>query len=132
MATNTCSPRDIAPNRRLDREAVKDHSPGLQAWGSHTHEKRPEGATDVGIRRQTPQCFMNSWCRKHIRSPLQGDFHLFVDPGLKAWAIVSNRFAVKYDGQLPNFFLRLRTLGELISQQPLARGCREIAASHVP
>jgi hypothetical protein len=24
MVTNTCSPRDIAPNRRLDREAVKD------------------------------------------------------------------------------------------------------------
>jgi len=91
-------------NRRLDREAVKDHSPGLPAWGSHPREKRPEGATDVGIRRQTAQYFMNAWCRKHIRSPLQGDFHLFVDPGLKAWAIVSNRFAVKYNGLLPNFF----------------------------
>ena len=121
MVTNTCSPRDIAPNRRLDREAVKDHSRGLQAWGSRPHEKRPEGATDVGIGRQTAQYFINSWCRKHIRSPLQGDFHLFVDPGLKAWAIVSNRFAVKYNGLLPNFFCGFAPLGNLFRNRLCTR-----------
>ena len=31
---------------RIYREAVKDHSPGLQAWGSHARGKRPEGAAD--------------------------------------------------------------------------------------
>ena len=38
---------------RIYREAVKDHSPGLQAWGCHTRGKRPEGAADMGIHRQT-------------------------------------------------------------------------------
>jgi hypothetical protein len=38
---------------RIYREAVKNHSPGLQAWGGHTRGKRPERATDVGIHRQT-------------------------------------------------------------------------------
>jgi hypothetical protein len=51
----------------------------------------------VGIHPQTAQYFTNCWSRNTFGRPysLQGDFNLLADPGLKAWAMVSDRCAVK-------------------------------------
>ena len=54
---------------RIYREAVKDHSPGLQAWVGHTHGKRPEGAADVGIYHRTAQCFTKCWVETRSVAP---------------------------------------------------------------
>jgi hypothetical protein len=59
---------------------------------------------------QIAQYFTNCWGRNTFGRPysLQGDFHLLADPGLKAWAMVSDRFAVKSDRHLGYHLSRLR------------------------
>jgi len=76
----------------------------------------------MGMYRQTAQYFTNCWGRNTFGRPysLQGDFNLLADPGLKAWAMVSDRFAVKSDRHLGYHLSRLRRLHERpISQRAL-------------
>ena len=73
-----------------NREAVEDHSPGLQPWvaslKSGALKVAPEVIATGGISALSPE---------HIhRSPLSGRFNCLPDPGLKPWANFCHRFAV--------------------------------------
>jgi hypothetical protein len=84
------------------REAVKDHSPGLEAWGlAHLCNAPCSGA------RRTPTFwFIGKILRragKNIQSgALAGRFPWEPNPGLKAWATIGNRFAVLHPSATPS------------------------------
>jgi hypothetical protein len=74
----------------LYREAVVDHSPGLQPWVSWLEngalKVAPDGSATDAI--DTPRAEHTS------RPPLSGRLCEATNPGLKPWAMVYNRFAV--------------------------------------
>ena len=80
---------------RFCREAAIDYSPGLQPWVRQTETRALKVAPDVSV-----TGWVNTPCPEHTRrSPLSGRFIASPHPGLKPWAILYNRVAVKSDGQ---------------------------------
>ena len=101
---------------RIYREAVTDLSPGLQPWVCSASESALKGRpTQIALNRRL--AFMasqrHSWIiRVHSKrgattsvdsAALSGRIRWLPDPGLKPWAKICNRFAVKSDRHLGYF-----------------------------
>ena len=101
---------------RIYREAVTDLSPGLQPWVCSPSESALKGRpTQIALNRRL--AFMasqrHSWIiRVHSKrgattnfdsAAFSGRIRWLPDPGLKPWAKICNRFAVKSDRRLGYF-----------------------------
>ena len=98
---------------------------GLQPWVRQTETRACLSAVVLGKwdegGKVAPDVTVTGWvntpCPEHARrSPLSGGFIASPHPGLKPWAILFNRFAVKSDGQPGSkVFLRLGCFCWIIS-----------------
>jgi hypothetical protein len=79
------------------REAATDHSPGLQPWVRLSVNSPRRWRPKVGSN-LTGQIFAHWTVRRYIFRPYRASSVAGVHPGLKAWAMICNRFAVHRTG----------------------------------
>jgi len=92
VETLTFIHKSISAAKLLYREAVRDHSPGLLGLGFCQREFALKGRAECDD--------LSTWIARYsfasvpVGRPFRADFD-GVFPGLKAWAVLLNRFAVR-------------------------------------